>query len=90
MDHEVSILVVDDAINAVSKRCEKRYGCAWSTHLQRLWTNSLLSAANAAIILQSKPEAGILYLSTEGFSVIEIADVYCTTSEDVSSVLQLT
>ena len=84
---KIPALIVDDAISVVNRRCEKRHGCAWSAHLQRLWTNSRLSAANAATILQSKPEEGILYLSTEGFSEIEIADVYCTTSEEVSSVL---
>lgn len=75
-------------LDAANRRCEKRHGCSWATHLERFWKDHLLVIDDAQIILHNNVRQGILYLELRGLGHDTIAEVYCIREEEVARIFE--
>lgn len=77
---------IDRELRLVNRRCEKKNGCSWATHLETFGDGGTFTGTDAEVLLRNAVGVGMLYLRMREYSDSAIALIYCTDEKDVAKV----
>jgi hypothetical protein len=88
LSDESEQIAISLELNAVSRRCERRHGCSWATHLEQFRRDCLFTFEDAQVILRNDMRLGMVYLGLRGLDHNTIAEIYCTDKGTVAEALK--